>query len=96
MSDLRESGALEQDADLIMLLYRPEYYEPDNEELKGKVEVIIAKQRNGPTGTVNLQFTSSHMRFHNLALREEPFAPPPRRRSEDLESRPAAGEAAPF
>lgn len=67
MSDLRESGALEQDADVIMLLYREEYYKPEDEEAKGKAEVIIAKQRNGPTGSVHLAFISEHMRFADLA-----------------------------
>ena len=68
MSDLRESGAIEQDADLILLLYREEYYKPDKEEARGKAEVIVAKQRNGPTGSVHLQFTPNCMRFENLAV----------------------------
>jgi replicative DNA helicase len=67
MSDLRESGALEQDADVIMLLYREEYYKSQDEAVKGKAEVIIAKQRNGPTGTVPLAFISQHMKFADLA-----------------------------
>ena len=94
MSSLRESGALEQDADLVMLLYRPEYYAPENEDLKGKAEVIIAKQRNGPTGTVHLAFMSNHMRFHNLSLSEkEPYPPPGRRTSQGEEMHARAGEA---
>jgi len=71
LSDLRESGAIEQDADLVLLLYREEYYKPDKEEAKGQAEVIIAKQRNGPTGTLQLSFQSKHMRFENLATHYE-------------------------
>ena len=67
LSDLRESGAIEQDADVVMLLYREEYYKPEKEEAKGKAEVIVAKQRNGPTGRVDLAFRSNIMRFENLA-----------------------------
>jgi replicative DNA helicase len=67
MSDLRESGAIEQDADVICLLYREEYYFPDRDELKGKAEIILAKQRNGPTGKVELGFFNQYMRFENLS-----------------------------
>jgi len=70
LSDLRESGAIEQDADLVLLLYREEYYKPEKEEARGKAEVIIAKQRNGPTGSVHLQFTANCMRFENLATQQ--------------------------
>lgn len=75
LSDLRESGAIEQDADLVLLLYREEYYEPKKEEAKGKAEVIVAKQRNGPTGSVELAFFGQHLRFENLArsYEDEPF-----------------------
>ena len=73
MSDLRESGAIEQDADVILLLYRDEYYHPEREESKGKAEVILAKQRNGPTGAIELAFIGSFMRFENLAHHEEAF-----------------------
>lgn len=67
MSDLRESGAIEQDADVIMLLHRPDYYNP--EDLPGQAEIIVAKQRNGPTGTVNLAFIKNQLRFEPLSLR---------------------------
>lgn len=66
MSDLRESGAIEQDADLIMMLYREEYYEPDTPD-RGIAEVIVTKHRNGPTGTVKLLFEPQFTRFRNLA-----------------------------
>jgi replicative DNA helicase len=66
MSDLRESGAIEQDADLIMMLYRDEYYNPDTPD-RGIAEVIIAKHRNGPTGTVKLLFESQFTQFRNMA-----------------------------
>lgn len=68
LSDLRESGALEQDADAVIFVYRPEYYDqeprPENE---GVAELIISKQRNGPTGTVRVAFIREYMRFENLA-----------------------------
>ncbi|MBW4692280.1 MAG: replicative DNA helicase [Lyngbya sp. HA4199-MV5] len=68
MSDLRESGALEQDADLILMLYRAEYYEPDTPD-RGIAELIISKHRNGPTGTVKLLFEPEFTQFRNLAGR---------------------------
>ncbi len=70
LSDLRESGAIEQDADLVLLLLREEYYTP-TEENKGIADVIIAKQRNGPTDTIRLAFISEYMRFENLSKRDE-------------------------
>jgi replicative DNA helicase len=67
LSDLRESGAIEQDSDVVMFLYRPEYYK--SEERPGIAEVIIAKHRNGPTGTIELKFRRDHTRFYNLETR---------------------------
>ena len=75
MSDLRESGSIEQDADVIMLLHREDYYrmsEPDFDP-DNIAEVIIAKQRNGPTGTVKLTFLSKTTRFENLSAQADPF-----------------------
>lgn len=78
LSDLRESGSIEQDADVVMMLYRADYYgrqDPDYTP-DGKAEVIVAKQRNGPTGTVTLTFLSKYVRFENLAElfgQEEPY-----------------------
>ncbi|MDX2099129.1 MAG: replicative DNA helicase [Leptolyngbyaceae cyanobacterium bins.59] len=66
MSDLRESGSIEQDADLIIMLYREEYYNPDTPD-RGISELIVAKHRNGPTGTVKLLFEPQFTRFRNLA-----------------------------
>lgn len=70
LSDLRESGAIEQDADVVMFLYRDEYYNKDTEHLN-EAEVIIAKQRNGPIGTVNLAWLPNYTKFANLQRREE-------------------------
>jgi replicative DNA helicase len=67
LSDLRESGAIEQDADIVLFIFREELYKPEVEELKGKAQVIIAKHRNGPTGLVNLTFIKESTRFENFA-----------------------------
>jgi replicative DNA helicase len=68
LSDLRESGSIEQDSDLVLFLYRPEVYEGPESENRGKAELIIGKQRNGPTGTVNLTFIDSCTRFEPAAF----------------------------
>ncbi|MDX9731357.1 MAG: replicative DNA helicase [Bdellovibrionales bacterium] len=79
VSDLRESGSIEQDADLIMSLYREDYYDRENPDIKGISEVIIGKQRNGPVGTVKLRWESNIGRFSDLeeGAREHPLPPPP-------------------
>ena len=74
MSDLRESGSLEQDADVVLLLHREDYYrmsEPDFQP-DNKAEIIIAKQRNGPTGTIKLAFFNKTTRFENLSSASDP------------------------
>jgi replicative DNA helicase len=67
LSDLRESGAIEQDADVVAFIFREEVYKQDEPELEGLAEVIIAKQRNGPTGTIKMAFIKKSTRFENLA-----------------------------
>ncbi len=67
LSDLRESGAIEQDADVVGFIFREEVYKPDDPDLEGKAELIIAKQRNGPTGIVRMAFIKRSTRFENLA-----------------------------
>lgn len=95
LSDLRESGAIEQDADVVMFVYRPEFYlshldRNDSKylEVQGKAEIIIAKQRNGPTGVVHLTFIRDLARFVNLAKPGHRELPP------DVE--PIRGEVSPF
>jgi replicative DNA helicase len=76
LSDLRDSGSIEQDADLVMFLYRPEYYssdglDEDGNSLEGKAELIVSKQRNGPTGTVDLYFHKQHTRFDDVTSQRD-------------------------
>ena len=70
LSDLRESGAIEQDADMVMFLYRDDYYNKESEK-KGIAEVIIAKQRNGPIGTIELAWIPKYTKFANLERKKE-------------------------
>jgi replicative DNA helicase len=73
LSDLRESGSIEQDADLVAFIFREEVYKPDDPELDGRAEIIISKQRNGPTGKVHMAFLRNCTRFESLAEgRESP------------------------
>ena len=67
LSDLRESGSIEQDAAIVMFIFREEVYRQDDPELQGKAEIIIAKQRNGPTGRIRLAFLKPCTRFETLA-----------------------------
>jgi replicative DNA helicase len=83
LSDLRESGAIEQDADVVMFVYRPEFYfshldrdDPRRAEVEAMAEIIVAKQRSGPTGTVKLAFVKDYIRFENLAGQYK-YQPPP-------------------
>lgn len=71
LSDLRESGSIEQDADIVSFIYRPGYYEPDNPELQNITDLIIAKHRNGPVGKVQLYFHPERLRFMSLDKRHE-------------------------
>lgn len=66
LSDLRESGAIEQDADVVIFIYRPEIYRPDDESIRGIADINVAKQRNGPTGRINLAFIREYARFADM------------------------------
>ncbi|MDP6629306.1 MAG: DnaB-like helicase C-terminal domain-containing protein, partial [Candidatus Marinimicrobia bacterium] len=76
LSDLRESGAIEQDADVVIFLYRPWVYTQEDED-RGKAEIIVAKQRNGPTGVVEATFIDRFARFENMAAFAEVEAESP-------------------
>lgn len=73
LSDLRESGSIEQDADLIMMLYREEYYDPENNDIKGQADLLIRKHRNGPVGEVKLKWQAAHGHF--TEWQDEPYIP---------------------
>lgn len=96
LSDLRESGSIEQDADLIMMLYRDDYYDKEDPEKQGRAEIIIGKQRNGPTGTVKVAFEANIGRFKE-AEASAPMQPPPnnkpyqQNRGSDKKSNPPQG-----
>ena len=66
LSDLRESGSIEQDADVVCFIHREEYYDRENQDIKGQAEIIIAKQRNGPTSSVKMRFLSEFTVFMDL------------------------------
>ncbi len=76
LSDLRESGSIEQDADMVAFIFREEVYRPDKESLKGLAELILAKQRNGPTGRIKLAFLNRYTKFENLAADTGDDEPP--------------------
>jgi replicative DNA helicase len=76
MSDIRESGSIEQDADIVAFLYRDDYYDKESEN-KDIIEIIIAKQRNGPVGTVQLAFVKEYNKFVNLEMRYGESSIPP-------------------
>ena len=71
LADLRESGSIEQDADIVTFIYRPGYYEPDNPDVANITDLIIAKHRNGPVGKVQLYFHPERLRFMSLDKRHE-------------------------
>jgi replicative DNA helicase len=71
LSDLRDSGAIEQDADVVIFIHRPEYYDREDETKRGVAEIMLQKHRNGPTGDVTLRFSREYTRFENFTAREE-------------------------
>ena len=87
MADLRESGAIEQDADMIVFIYRDDYYNKENSPDKGLAEIIIGKHRGGPTGSCKLKFFGEYTRFDNLTIRSA--------RSNNRPCRPLAGNRLP-
>ena len=76
LADLRESGAIEQDADVVMFIYRDDYYNPETTEKPGVAEIIIAKQRNGSTGPIELAWISKYTKFANLSIEKSGGTPP--------------------
>src|SRR3970282_1843486 len=76
LSDLRESGSIEQDADLVAFIFREEVYKPDREDLRGQAELMLSKQRNGPTGKINLVFLHHLTKFENRVSDLEAEATP--------------------
>ena len=71
LSDLRDSGAIEQDADLVIFIHRAEYYDREDESKRGMAEIMLSKNRNGPTGDIQLRFSREYTRFDNFSAREE-------------------------
>jgi replicative DNA helicase len=72
LSDLRESGAIEQDADLVAFIFREEMYKPQDLDVQGKAKIFVAKQRNGPTGEFELAFIKEYTKFENLSRASMP------------------------
>jgi replicative DNA helicase len=89
LSDLRESGSIEQDADVIMMLYREGYYDRNDIDKAAKAEVIIAKQRNGPTGNVDLKWDPRFGRFMDADPEpQHPVPPPPQQNQVQFHGKP--------